>query len=124
MTPEIEDEDIEALFDGLRRRAPEPGEALLARIEADGLAGQRLRQVPSQRVFVRSPWWHGWLPSRSGGAAAAGLVSATLAGFWLGLVQPAPVSPVTDSVTAVFTTEGASDYADLIPFLDPYLTEG
>lgn len=74
-----ERDDLEELFAAARRSEPRPDAALMGRIAADAA---RLSPVgPWQRMFRVIGGW----------PAAAGFVAATLAGIWIGTVQPAPV---------------------------------
>ena len=55
----------------------------------------------------------------------AGLLSATLAGLWLGFSPPAQLAPLTRSITqSVLGDTTTLDGLDLIPAIDSVLTEG
>lgn len=70
--------DLEAALARARRAPPSVPPALEARILADALAHQ-----------PRGALWARLLGALGGPAALGGLVSATVAGFWLGLAPPA-----------------------------------
>lgn len=86
---EMRDTDLDDLFAEARREAPVPSADLIARILSDAAAAQpdphRPRPAPRRR------------PNRTlalfgGGGLFAGLATATIAGVWIGVAQPAPVA--------------------------------
>jgi hypothetical protein len=120
----MQERELAELFAEARATAPQPSAALLARIEADAAsarpAGAPARPVsrPSGGALAR------WLAGLGGGAALAGLASAAVAGIWLGVAQPAPVSAITGRVAEAFGQDSAFDYVELIPSFDALATEG
>ena len=53
----------------------------------------------------------------------AGIVTAALAGLWLGIAQPGDFAPLTQSVTQSLIGDSSSlDQIDLIPTVDTVLT--
>ncbi len=69
--------DLETAFSRARAEPPMATDGLLARITADALALRR----PVRR-------WRSLLAAIGGPAGAGGLVTATVAGFWLGFAPP------------------------------------
>ena len=73
----------------------------------------------------RAGLWHGLSVAIGGRGAVAGLLSATLAGLWLGFSPPAQLAPLTRSITqSVLGDTTTLDGLDLIPAIDSVLTEG
>lgn len=87
---------LEALFEAGRQSPAVPSEQLLTRIMADAeaeLAGARevgRRARPRWRAPVASI-----IAALGGWPAMAGMVTATLAGIWIGFSQPATLETVT-----------------------------
>lgn len=77
------------------RDAP-PG--LMDRVLADGLALQSTRHAAAREPARRGRFWHGFLEAIGGRGALAGLMTAAVAGLWLGLAAPAPVAALTESL--------------------------
>lgn len=119
----MQDSDLDDLFASARAAGPMPSAALVARIEADALAVQQARQVPLRAPAPRSRL-SGWIAALGGSGVMAGLATATLAGLWLGVVQPAPVSAVTQSLGAALGVDAGLDSVELIPALDAFGEEG
>ena len=78
----------------------------------------RRSATPSRGALSRLSGWLGGL------GVTAGLATATLAGVWLGAVQPAGLSSVTDSVSRALGVTASLDRVDLIPSFDPFASEG
>ena len=70
--------DLEALFEDARAQPPEMPDSLGTRIVADALAHQ-----------PRVPLWRRVIAAVGGPAGFGGLVTATVAGFWIGVAPPA-----------------------------------
>ena len=127
----MRDSDLDDLFAEARTRAPAFSDALMARVMADAAAHQPRPVAPSRAVSPppRPSWWSTWLAGLRGGAlAGAGMVTATLAGVWIGFAQPAPMVTVTDALwqTTVqqIDTVDLQPSLDLIPSLDDFMAEG
>lgn len=123
---EMGEEDLDGLFAEARADAPLPPGSLVQRIEAAALAEQAARASrPPLRANIPSrglmPHLSGWF---RGLGLTAGLATATLAGVWLGAVQPAGLSSVTDSVSRALGVTASLDRVDLIPAFDPFQSEG
>lgn len=122
----MDEAELEGLFAEARATAPLPSGNLIQRIEAVGLAEQAARAepavrrsaTPSRGALSRLSGWLGGL------GVTAGLATATLAGVWLGAVQPAGLSSVTDSVSRALGVTANLDRVDLIPSFDPFASEG
>ncbi|TMV41656.1 dihydroorotate dehydrogenase [Thioclava sp. BHET1] len=126
--PEALDRELEALFAAERQREPELSGDLMARIlaDADQLQAERARPAP---VVTRAPqggglarFWRG-LVDTLGGGGMAGILTAALAGLWLGIAQPGDFAPLTQSVAqSLIGDSSALDQIDLIPTVDTVLT--
>lgn len=125
----MQDSDLDGFFAAARAVTPMPSDALLARIEADGLRAQaRPRPVVSTRPLLSPPLLSRGLLSRGlaalgGLRVAAGLVTATLVGLWIGLAQPAALSGLTETLSAPVTDAATLDTVELIPAFDLFATE-
>ena len=96
--------DLEAAFDAARA-APAPlPDGLAARIVADAIAHQPRKPLPA-RI----------LAALGGPAGVGGLVTATVAGFWLGVAPPADGFDPLILVGAV-ELEASDDFTDLTGF--------
>lgn len=101
MTGALEDRELEALFaearaDG-RIAAPEPGDGFMARLLADAEAGQAGFAAPTEAMRGAEPGafagiWEALRGAFSGWAPMGGLVTAALAGVWIGFVGVEQVS--------------------------------
>jgi hypothetical protein len=117
----MNDNELDDLFATARALKVEPSTDFMARILQDAEANQPHSlgiNVPS--AARKKGLWATMLAAIGGGAAFAGLSTATIAGLWLGFVQPTPLTTVTDSFWASETLESV----DLIPSFDNILTEG
>ena len=91
-----EDDMLEDLFDAARKAPPAMPDGLMDRIEAEG----RARQPQG-----RADHWRGWLAGIGGLAGLGGLVTATLAGVWIGVAGPAPLTDPVESFLGVDVAE-------------------
>lgn len=112
------DEDqlaLDAFFAAGRAAAPDPSEALLARILADAAEVQVSATAAADARRGRGPFglWAGLLAALGGWPAVAGLASAAVAGFWIGAAQPDVASfvglPVADATSTGNTGYDLSD---------------
>ena len=111
----MQDRDLDALFATARADYSVPP-ALMARVLADADALQpRPAPVPKPR------FWAGFMSAIGGVPALAGLSTATLAGLWIGFVEPSSLSAVADVLLASSTV---SETLDVMPAFDDFLTEG
>ncbi len=108
---------LDEIFAAGRAETPAPSEALLARILADaqgvqeaGLAAARPRAAPRP-----SPWAR-FAEALGGWTSLAGLVTATLAGVWLGFVSPDQLNTLSGGLLLP-ETGGTAIYAleDILP---------
>mgnify|MGYP006950439602 CR=1 FL=1 len=106
------DDDLEQFFSAARQARPAPSEALTARVLADAVAVQAARAAPAARrprpLAARFSAFFGT------GGALAGLAAASVAGFWIGAVQP-------DLAGAFW--QGDAVAVDLIPSLNGLLAD-
>lgn len=115
-----DDSELGLFFEAMRRDAPAPSAALLARVIADAEAEARLRAAPPCPVPA-GPGWLGRLVAGLGGwGVVAGLTAATLAGVWLGFF----VSTEAPELLSMLASEESYELVELIPSLDAWLTEG
>lgn len=82
-----ESEALEGFFEAARAHGTAPGAAFLERVHADALAAQ-----PRPRPLAPAPRARGgWLAALGGWPALTGLATATVAGLWIGVADPATV---------------------------------
>ena len=112
MTDKLENDemDLDAALAQMRKNAPVPSDALLARVmaDADAVTMERSNQVenpPNTRSF-----WSEFGAAIGGWTAVAGLGTATIAGIWIGFVQPDAFSPLSDMFIAETTTSSLDDF--------------
>ncbi len=121
----MHDRDLDDLFSQAHAVEPLLPSHLVARIEADALAEQRARATAARRPAPTARrGWTAWLAALGGGGVVAGLATATLAGVWLGVAQPAPVSALTQKMSDAFLQNATLEQVELIPNLDAFVTEG
>ena len=88
--------DLESLFEEARANPPHPSADLSARIAADAAA-----QMP------RAPLWWRLIGAVGGPAGFGGLVTATVAGFWIGVAPPVDT---VDPLVLFGTVDSASAF--------------
>lgn len=115
-TDRITDRELDALFDVARagRDAPQPTPDFMARVLADALAEQARFTAPVGPARV--PRWRQFLAAIGGWPAMGGLVTAAVAGLWLGISPPAALSDL--GLAALTGTGAASDLDGFTPGLD------
>ncbi len=80
---------LDDLFAEARKIAPEPSEALVARVIAEAIPPQTVSAAGRRGLATRL------LEMIGGWPAVGGLVAATLAGLWIGVAPPASVEDFT-----------------------------
>lgn len=85
---QADEAELDALFATMRARAPEVPPGLMARIADDGLSLQADRARQPARVPARTGRLRQFFAQLGGWPAMAGLVSATVAGLWIGISPP------------------------------------
>lgn len=118
------EDDLQAMLREARTEAVP--EALMARVLADADRVQSGRTSPTPgrramrpRVMVAGPGGlRRAIRAAGGGMALAGLATAALSGLWIGLTQPATLSPVSLHLWP----EAAGAAVELIPSLDEVLS--
>jgi len=109
---------LDDFFAAARKTRPEPGADLLARVQADALAMQPV--AGARAAPARPGLWAQIVAALGGWPAVAGLATATVAGVWIGVAQPAGLA---DSLSAVlYGSETLS--VDPIGAFDLVLLEG
>ena len=127
---EAADALLDALFAEARGQDMPASPDFLARVLGDAYAMQAPVAAVPVGVPVRAPVearglvvrFRGWVSGF--GAAAAGLATAGLAGFWIGFVQPAPIVDPVASMSDALQGGETVDLVELIPSLEGWLTEG
>lgn len=112
----MQDSDLDNLLAAARADRPEPSAALMARVIDDA---DRMQPRPAPRIAAPHPGFWAMLTGAFGGSGAlAGMAAATLAGLWVGVAQPAPVSALT---AALWPAEAVSVelFPDVYAVLDP-----
>lgn len=118
----LDDAALEAFFGAGRAQAEPVSPSLMERVVADAMveadrralfAGQRRAAAPG--LLARA------LATIGGWPAAAGLVTATAAGVWIGAVQPEALG---DLAYAWVEGDTLYDYSELMPGLDALGAEG
>ena len=109
------DTALEALFQAARSAPPDPSDALMARVLADGL-----REQTAQRP-VAAPWRAspgGWragiatvLDGLGGWRSVAGLATAGLTGVWIGFTGTGGIGAVSQALWQTGTVQAV----DLLP---------
>lgn len=111
---------LDDLFAAVRAAAPEPPASLSKRVLADALAQQADVAAPALAQMQRPARGGIWAWLRAGfggGGALAGMVAATLAGFYIGFA--APVEPAfLGAALGLEITE-----IDMMPGLEALLEE-
>ena len=104
MTSERDDmAELDAAFAAARDAQPEPSDALMARIMADAAAVQAGRVAAVRPSARRARRGAKVLALLGGWPALGGLVTATVAGVWLGLNPPPQMENLTFSYLGVET---------------------
>jgi len=80
---------LDSFFEAARRHRAEPGAEFRERLLADALGAQP--SILPGSVRTRRHRRPGWLVALGGWPALTGLVTATVAGVWIGIVQPVAV---------------------------------
>lgn len=108
---------LDDLFAQARSAQPQPSEALMARVLADGLAAQPRVAVAAVPVVERRPGlWARIVWALGGAGALAGMGSAAAAGLYIGFVQPVGLSGIEEAVLGV-----PLETVELIPSVDDFL---
>lgn len=116
----MNDNDLELLFAQAKADALQPSNRLLADVLQSALDHQTTMAPVTRISKSKGGFWQTFAAALGGGAALAGLSTATLAGLWLGFVQPDPVS----ALTQVFWSDLGPEQVELIPSYDDILVEG
>ena len=80
MGQEMNDKELDILFDAARAETPQVPQALMARVMADAESVKGGAQT-----FTG---WRAWLAALGGAPGLGGLVTATCVGFWIGVAPP------------------------------------
>ncbi len=117
------DAELDAVFAQAVENTPAPSSVLLDSIMADAeqVASLREADAVAARTAPKPGFLAGLLNSIGGWPAIGGLVSATVAGVWIGYASPATVDGLTDGYLASQTYQ---DLGDFLPSLDAMFVEG
>jgi hypothetical protein len=123
---------LDSFFEAAIVAPPHPTDALMSRVLADGLAAQPLSEGIAGGYLhkqVRLSLWArmcaGAGSALGGATGLAGLVTAALAGVWIGLANPAPLSAFEALVLGESDTlDLGAELSDLLPSVDELLPEG
>lgn len=115
---QMDETGLDALFAEMGRDRPQPSEALLSRIVADA---EEVQPVPMPRMPQKRSVFGQMMDALGGWPALGGLVTATVAGVYIGFAQPDLVNMQTD-VSEIGDTEFTE--AALWPDDDLFFDEG
>ena len=105
---------LESYFEVARTKAPEPSDALMARILADADREAECRYLALRPATTSGGKLRAVLSAIGGWPVLAGLATATLAGVWIGVAQPLGVDPMgVIGRTASFDAGSYPGYAEL-----------
>ena len=115
----LNEAELEKLFAEAADDAPQPSDALMARILADAQA--ELPKAPAPTAAPRRGWLAAALGQIGGWPAAAGLATAAVAGLAIGLATPEALEDITGGY---LTAESGYGLDDLMPSYGDLLGEG
>jgi hypothetical protein len=110
------DDDLDSFFAAARDTAPAPSEALISRVLTDASLEQSRPEPMPARAPNRSIWQI-LAAVFGGGGALAGMVTATVAGAYIGFSQP-----LGEGIFAL-VTGAESTTIDMMPGIDALLEE-
>lgn len=118
----LDDAALDAFFDAGRADAAPVSPRLMERVMADAMAEADARDLYAGARRAPSPGlWARALATIGGWPAAAGLVTATAAGIWIGAAQ---TDTLGDLAYGLVSGDAVYDYAELMPGLDALEAEG
>ena len=99
---------LDDLFAEIRQVAPQPSEALMARIAADA-ATHMPRPEPAPQGIWATLWdgLGGWI-------GAGGLAAATVAGLWIGIAPPDGLADTASGLWGTTTSVALMPEADFL----------
>ncbi|WP_432447855.1 hypothetical protein [Aliiroseovarius marinus] len=121
------DDALEAFFNAARQDNPAPSDALMSAIlaDADRLQPQPKKLERDAEMPVKQGAVKAILSAIGGWPSAAGMVTATVAGVWIGFAQPVQLELLSGGLVLSGTySEDQTDYSleDLAPsYLDTSL---
>lgn len=107
------DTALDEIFAAARAQTPDPSAGLVARILADAESAQAARERPMVPMARSSPWSR-FVEGLGGWTSLAGLVTATLAGVWLGFVSPDQINTLSGGLLLADST-GVYALEDILP---------
>lgn len=113
-------QDLDDLFATARNTGPDASPALLSRVLEDALVHQPQPRTIGRAAQAKPGLWAILTGALGGGISLAGLGTATMAGLWIGFVQPTSLTSFSDALWQDTTL----DSVELIPSFDEFLTEG
>ncbi|MDP4031796.1 MAG: dihydroorotate dehydrogenase [Pseudorhodobacter sp.] len=112
--------ELDAHFASARANPPAASPALLARVLDDALAYQPSAVNLPHPARSVAGLWSRLATALGGGGALAGLGTATLAGFYIGFAEPAPVAAISDALRQ----DAPLETVELFSSFDEFLMEG
>lgn len=115
------DDDLDAFFAAARHAPPRPSVGLQRRVLADAemalAAPITPPMAPKPAVHRPASLWARLADAFGGGGALAGMMTATVAGLYIGYVQP------SEAGILVSALGGSLEELDLMPGIDALLEE-
>lgn len=128
------EDDLDPLFAAARAEPPRLPAGLMARVIAGAeaeiqAAGIQTTEIQAAEIQAKGPsalaatraqasgLWRGLAGLFGGAGALAGMLTATIAGFWIGFADPAPLGAMSAALT------GSSAEIDMMPGIDALLDE-
>lgn len=114
-----DDDGLEPFFAAARDARPEVSPDLMARILADADREIERRAAPAPAA-PRRGWWLSAIALVGGWPAMAGMLTATIAGVWIGFAAPGTVSTLSGGVASsgYELEDMMPGYGDLAGILD------
>lgn len=109
---ERELENLDVFFDAARRRAADPAPDLMQRVLEDALAEQQRTDAITPEPAPAPSLLRQLLKAIGGWPAVAGLVTASMAGVWIGINPP---SALSDTAEAYLYSGSDAYLVDLMP---------
>lgn len=113
------DTQLQSFFDAAQNAAPQPSDALMARILADAQMHLPAAEQTVQIAQRQTGFFAGIVGLLGGWSAVAGLATATVAGVWIGFSAPVEL----DGYASVLLPSSNYGAADLMPTIDSFLAE-
>ncbi len=114
----LSDAALEDIFAAGRASPPAPSEALMARVlaDADEVIAARSQATDRPAELARRSLWARVVSGLGGWPAVAGMVTATIAGVWIGFASPDQLNTLAGGLLLP-GSDGAASYEleDILP---------